>query len=72
MNQNLRRNGGAKTLDECIRSGPGAMPEREVQNELGIPFDGDGAVRIAEGIVVRLFRQLVSFVLADMAQISSC
>lgn len=55
----------AQAFNENIRGGLIATAQREVENELGIAFDGDKTVGVTDAAIVRFLGTLVAFLLLD-------
>jgi len=62
----LTGSSGTQTFDKNIRGGLIATAQSEVQDQLGMALDCHVAIGVADGIVVRLSRQLMGFLLADV------
>jgi hypothetical protein len=56
---------GPQTLNERVRGGLAAPAQSEVENELGVPLDGNEAVGVADAVIVRFKRCLVAFLFLD-------
>jgi hypothetical protein len=55
----------AQAFDKGVRAGLAAPAQSEVQHQLGVPFDGDEAVGVADAVIVRFKRCLVAFLFLD-------
>jgi hypothetical protein len=51
--------------DKILSRDSGGLPSLEGQNQFGTPLQGHKAVGVADGLIVRLFRPSVGFLLED-------